>query len=131
MRKGGCYCGQIRYEAAGTPFHETTCHCSICQRTTGAPFVTWFSIPRSQFRLVRGAPARFSSTPKARRSFCPRCGTQLTFEHDDFPDEIDITACSLDEPESAPPKNHIHTSSKLSWIKLADSLPQYRESRSS
>jgi hypothetical protein len=55
----------------------------------------------------------------------------LTFEHDEFPDEIDITACSLDEPESAAPKDHIHTSSKLSWIKLADSLPQYQESRPS
>jgi hypothetical protein len=56
MLKGGCFCGWIRYEAAGTPFHETSCHCSICRRTTGAPFVTWFSVPRPGFRLVRGEP---------------------------------------------------------------------------
>ena len=23
MLKGGCFCGRIRYEALGTPFHET------------------------------------------------------------------------------------------------------------
>ena len=23
MLKGGCFCGLIRYEAAGAPFHET------------------------------------------------------------------------------------------------------------
>ncbi len=43
MLRGGCFCGNIRYEAVGTPFNETNCHCSICRRTTGAPFVTWFS----------------------------------------------------------------------------------------
>lgn len=129
MLRGGCYCGEIRYETDGTPYHETNCHCSICRRTTGAPFVTWLSVPRSQFRLVRGEPARFRSTGKATRSFCSRCGTQLTFEHDDFPDEIDITTCSLDQPEKVPPKDHIHTSSKLSWLTLADPLPLYLESR--
>ena len=129
MLRGGCYCGRIRYEAAATPFHETNCHCSICRRTTGAAFVTWFSVPRSQFRLARGEPIRFRSTAKATRSFCPQCGTQLTFEHDEFLDEIDVTTCSLDEPEKVSPKDHTYTSSKVSWLKLTDTLPQYPESR--
>jgi len=77
MLKGGCFCGAIRYEAGGTPFHKTNCHCSICRRTTGAPFVAWFSVPRSEFRLVQGATTQFRSTPKGTRTFCPRCGTQL------------------------------------------------------
>jgi hypothetical protein len=128
--KGGCFCGWIRYEAAGTPFHETNCHCSICRRTTGAPFVAWFSVPRSRFRLVCGEPARFRSTAKGTRRFCPRCGSQLTFEHDEFPDEVDVTTCSLDQPDSLPPKDHTHTSSKLGWIRLADELPEYPQSRS-
>ena len=130
MLKGGCFCGWIRYEAAGTPFHETNCHCSICRRTTGAPFVAWFSVPRSRFRLLCGAPARFRSTAKGTRSFCPRCGTQLTFEHDEFPDEIDVTVCSLEQPERLPPKDHTHASSRLGWIRLADRLPEYPQSRS-
>jgi hypothetical protein len=129
MLHGGCFCGDVRYEADGTLFNETNCHCSICRRTTGAPFVAWFSVRRSDFRLLSGAPVRFASTEKAVRSFCPRCGTQLTFEHGDFPDEIDVTTGSLDDPEAAPPHDHIHTSSKLGWVKLADSLPLYLEAR--
>ena len=109
------------------PFDETNCHCSICRRTTGAPFVAW--LPRSQFRLVCGEPTRFESTAKGTRSFCPRCGTQLTFEHESFLDEIDVTTCSLDDPERVPPKDHTHTSSKLSWVKLSDQLPEHQESR--
>lgn len=129
MLKGGCFCGRIRYEAVGTPFHETNCHCSICRRTTGAPFVTWFTVHRSQFRFVSGEPTPFRSTPKGIRSFCPQCGTQLTFKHEDFADEIDVTTCSLDDPNAVPPIDHTRTCSKLNWVKLADQLPEYQESR--
>lgn len=129
MLKGGCFCGQIRYEAAGTRFHETNCHCSICRRSTGAAFVTWFSVARSRFRLVCGEPTRFRSTAKGTRSFCPQCGTQLTFEHEDFLDEIDVTTCSLDDPETLPPRDHTWTNSKLGWVKLADQLPEHKEIR--
>jgi len=129
MLNGGCFCGDIRYEAAGTPFHLTNCHCSICRRTTGAPFVTWFSVPRREFRFLHGAPTHFRSTPKGVRTFCPRCGTQLTFEHEGAPHEIDVTTCSLDDPGRLPPEDHTRTSSRLRWIKLADALPEHPEVR--
>jgi hypothetical protein len=125
--KGGCFCGKVRYEAAGVPFNLTNCHCSMCRRTTGAPFVAWFSVPRSDFRVVAGAPTRFRSSSTATRSFCPACGTQLTFAGDDYPNEIDVTTCSLDDPEVLPPVEHIHTSSRLQWVRLADGLPEYAE----
>jgi len=127
--KGGCYCGKLRYEATGVPFHRTNCHCSICRRTTGAPFVTWFSVKRSEFRIVAGEPARFRSSRAGTRSFCSTCGTQLTFVSDDYPDEIDVTTCSLDDPEALPPHDHTHTSSRLPWIRLADGLPEFLEAR--
>ncbi|HZM33694.1 MAG TPA: GFA family protein [Burkholderiales bacterium] len=127
--RGGCYCGAIRYEAGGEPYNESCCHCSICRRTSGAPFVAWFTVPRKQFRYVSGAPARFASTPQATRAFCARCGTQLTFEHRGYPGEIDVTTCSLDRPELLPPKDHIFTASQLRWVHLDDGLPAFPERR--
>jgi hypothetical protein len=101
----------------------------MCRRTTGAPFVSWFSVPRSQFRLT-GEARRFRSSGKATRRFCPECGAQITFELDGAADEIDVTTSSLDEPQRVPPADHTYTASRLEWVKLADGLPQYRESRS-
>jgi hypothetical protein len=66
---------------------------------------------------------------KATRSFCPECGTQLAFELDGARDEIDVTTCSLDDPNRLVPTDHTRVSSKLEWVKLADGLPQFRESR--
>jgi hypothetical protein len=129
MMTGGCFCRFLRYHATAEPYHETSCHCSVCRRTTGAPFVTWFSVAKSTFRWTAGNPTYFHSSAKGTRAFCPNCGTQITFENADVPQEIDITTCSLDDPEQLPPKDHTRTSSRLSWVKLADRLPQYAEAR--
>lgn len=128
MLQGGCFCGEIRYTASG-PFHETGCHCATCRRVTGAPFVAWFSVARGDFRIVRGQPSRFRSSSHASRTFCPRCGTALTFEDDGEPDEIDVTVCSLDEPALVAPRDHTWVRSRVAWVKLADGLPQHPQAR--
>lgn len=128
MLKGGCFCGNIRYETVGMPENSTNCHCSICQRTTGAPFVTWFSVPLATFRLLQGQPQQFQSTEKGVRSFCPTCGTQLLFA-EQGKEEIDITTASLDEPELVPPVDQIYIDSKIPWISLSDTLPGFAHSR--
>jgi len=129
MLKGGCFCGHVRYEAAGESFHPTVCHCSMCRRVAGSPVVAWFSVPRSGYRLVAGAPTRFASSAGAMRTFCPRCGTPLTFEGEAHPEEIDITTVSLDDPEAIPPRDHTRTETQLRWVRLADGLPSYPGTR--
>lgn len=129
MLLGGCFCGHVRYEAGGVPFHPTVCHCSMCRRVTGAPMVAWFTVPRTEYRLVAGAPTRFASSSGAERTFCPRCGTPLTFESNRYPEEIDVTTVSLDDPEAMPPADHTWTASQLRWVRLADDLPCYPETR--
>ncbi|HEV7266905.1 MAG TPA: GFA family protein [Falsiroseomonas sp.] len=129
MLTGGCLCGAVRYEADGTPFHETVCHCSMCRRASGAPMVGWFTVRRQGLRFVGGAPARYASSARAERSFCQRCGTPLTFESRDFPDEVDVTIASLDNPEAVRPRDHTRTGTQLGWVKLADGLTRYTDLR--
>ena len=127
--EGGCFCGFVRYASAGPVSNETYCHCTICRGTTGAPFVAWLTVPRASFEL-RGEPTRFRSSEHATRSFCPRCGTQLTFESDEYPDEVDVSTGSLDEPGRFPPRDHTWVSSKLAWVELDDDLPSFPRARS-
>jgi hypothetical protein len=130
MLKGGCFCGKVRYEASGVPFNSTICHCIDCRRASAAPLVAWFSIDPAQLLFVQGEPKFFTSSGKAVRSFCPDCGTPLTFRHVDFPDEIDITTCSLDMPELIPPQDHTRTERKLPWVHMTDGLPYFQKTRS-
>lgn len=130
MLTGGCYCGAIRYETSGPVSNQANCHCEMCRRTTGAPCVAWFTVPRDQFHILTGTPTSFRSSNHATRHFCPTCGTQISFADDALQDEIDITACSLDDPNQVPPRHHIFTASQIAWLKLGDGLPTYSRSKS-
>jgi hypothetical protein len=85
-------------------------------------------VARGELELTAGAPAVYRSSDHGTRRFCPCCGAQLTFESTRTPDEIDVTICSLDEPERVPPEDHTHTASSVSWVAM-DDLPRYSGSR--
>lgn len=127
--EGGCSCGAVRYAADGAPFHATLCHCSDCRRAAGAPAVAWFSVRTAELRWTRGAPASHRSSPGIERGFCGRCGTQLTWHSAAFPDEIDVTICSLDDPDALPPRDHTFEARRLHWLQLADQLPRFPQGR--
>jgi hypothetical protein len=129
MLEGGCFCRFVRYQADGSPFDETTCHCTICRGTTGTAMVTWFTVARDAFRFVAGQPTTFPSSEHGTRSFCPRCGTALTFRSARLPDQIDVTVCSLDHPEAVPPRDETWVRSRLPWAPLDERLPHFPQAR--
>ena len=88
------------------------------------------SLASGGFRIISGEPSRFRSSERGTRSFCPRCGTPLTFQFDALPDEIDVTTCSLKNPEQLAPKDHTQTDTQLAWLEIGDRLPRFRGSRS-
>lgn len=128
--QGGCYCGAVRYEAQGQPFNSTLCHCVDCRKASGAPAFAWFSVRTNALHWTRLAPRQFQSSEHATRSFCPDCGTTLTWQDARWPDEIDIATATLDDPEQAPPGDHTYVRSRLDWMNLHDGLPQFQTTRS-
>jgi hypothetical protein len=122
--RGGCHCGQVRYEVAGRPHHATLCHCTDCRRTSGAPMVAWFTLRPDEFRVVQGTPQRYRSSGAAWRSFCGNCGTALTYERDGT-GEVDVATCSLDEPEAVPPQDQTFARSRLRWAEDLHTLPAH------
>ncbi len=127
--EGGCLCGAVRYRVSGTPYDVTHCHCTLCRRASGAPFVSWASFRSVYFSFTTGEPSRFVSSTKAVRTFCHQCGTPLTFQLHEKPEELDVTICSMDTPEQVAPQDHTWTRSQLPWIRLADGLPRYETTR--
>lgn len=127
--EGGCLCGAVRYRATGATSHPTLCHCVSCRKACAAPLVAWVTFPKEGFAFVRGEPGRFRSSEPVERTFCGRCGTPLTYAHDDFPDAMDVTTCSLDDPSAFPPADHTFTSQRLPWMAADEGLPSFPRSR--
>jgi hypothetical protein len=126
---GGCYCGAVRYEADSACSNTMVCHCQSCRRVAAAPVVAWATFPSAGFRFTKGKPSEFRSTPPVVRTFCAACGTPLTYRHAKQPATLDITTCSLDEPERFPPAHHSWLSHDLAWVQFGDGLPSFQKSR--
>jgi hypothetical protein len=116
---GGCQCGRVRFAIDGALGRASLCHCRMCQKAFGAFYGPLVSAPG--LRWTRGAPRRFRSSNRARRGFCPDCGTPLTFEPDDGPAEIAIGA--LDRPAEARPVIQLAVDERLPWLGEMDELP--------
>lgn len=129
MVTGGCACGAMRYEVAGECSNSMVCHCRSCRRAAGAPVVAWVTFPTSGFRFTQGVPAQFHSSAPVVRTFCPACGTPLTYVHEKYAGVIDVTSCSLDEPGKFPPTHHSWLSHDVSWVRFGDGLPGFQEFR--
>lgn len=75
MLKGSCLCGQIRFSAAATARPPAACHCSQCRKQSGHH---WASVQVMDDDLtITGSPRWFAASDKAKRGFCPTCGSFL------------------------------------------------------
>ena len=123
---GGCLCGQVRYVASEAPIGARICHCRLCQKAQGAPFLSQASFPKRSVR-IEGRTATHQSSHRLIRHFCPDCGTRLFVAPLDAPERIGASLATLDDPDAIRPEMHIWTSARLDWVKFDDGLPQYTE----
>ncbi len=123
--EGGCFCGAVRYTIAASdkPFPVVNCHCSMCRRTSGAPFVTWMVVPEQAFKMVQGAPHQLQSSAHGKRQFCANCGTPLTCVNDKHPEYVDVTTGSLDDPAAFKPHHAVFEDTKLPWLGVTEVIP--------
>ncbi len=126
-REGGCQCGDVRYRLLGEPVMTALCHCTMCRRANAAPVVAWAMYEASCVEFTRAPPTIYESSPGARRGFCARCGTPISFTADYILGLVDITIGSLDWPEAVAPAFHYWESKRLPWLELGDELPRYAE----
>ncbi len=111
---GGCQCGAVRYALFAEP-QAGICHCRMCQKAVGGPFMAWAMVPSADFAWTRGQAATFRSSSAATRGFCARCGTPLSFHYDRKPDHFDVTIGSLDQPGQVPPRVALGVENRLPW----------------
>jgi hypothetical protein len=125
---GGCACGSIRYVCAGAPIAMLNCHCSDCQRSSGAPFASGLILKVSDIEIT-GTPKTFSvrasSGALATRSFCPDCGSPLFTRGEAAPGFTSIRFSTLDNPSEFQPMLDIWTSSAQPWVCLSQAIPHY------
>lgn len=126
-QQGGCLCGAVRYTLSAPPKWTALCHCDSCRRAASAPLAAWMGFKPDQVTWS-GERQTYASSAHAIRSFCPTCGSQISFESTRWPGDIHLYGASLDMPEAYVPQLHCYTDEALSWLHLTDDLPRFRQS---
>ena len=117
--KGGCLCGAIRYSIV-TPVTELrACHCTSCQKVSGAGGTVNALVASKDLRLEKGSLKRYSATADSgrilHRYFCGDCGSHIYSQREVSPERVVVRAGTI---ENAPPMKlgaHIWTRSKRPW----------------
>jgi hypothetical protein len=126
--EGGCTCRAVRFRLASRPLFVHCCHCTWCQRESGASFALNAMIESERVELLSGAP-ELVDTPSAsgagqRIARCPRCRIAVWSHYAGAGDAIRfVRVGTLDEPGRLPPDIHIFTASKQPWVVLPPGTP--------
>jgi hypothetical protein len=126
--EGGCLCNAVRYRITGRSLAQLICHCQTCRRASGAPSVAWVTFRASDFAFVTAQPTSFHSSPPVTRTFCGKCGTPLTYQHESSLETVDVTTATLDSPGEFAPTREVWIEHKLVWESLDEALPHYPRS---
>lgn len=116
---GGCLCGAVRYSFSGEPMAAAVCHCTHCQRQSGAAFSTNLVVPETAYSQT-GETTTFldsgdSGHPVERR-FCGRCGSPILSKIAAMPAFVMVKAGTLDEPLATAPGMELYTDHAFAWV---------------
>jgi hypothetical protein len=132
MMDGSCTCRYVRYRLTSKPMFVHCCHCTWCQRESGAAFALNAMIETDRVQLLSGE-VDVVDTPSAsgkgqRISRCPKCRIAVWSNYAGGGDLVRfIRVGTLDEPNRCPPDIHIFTSTKQAWVVLPPGVPAVPE----
>ncbi|MCX2980112.1 GFA family protein [Halieaceae bacterium IMCC14734] len=126
---GGCYCGQLRYEAEGEPGFRAQCHCRECQYISGGSPNVIMGFPDTGFSYTKGQPkvfARDDIEGPARREFCGDCGTHILTRAASVNDMVIVKVGTLDDPSLFGKADFaIQVADKQSFHHLPEDVPAF------
>jgi hypothetical protein len=130
---GSCLCGAVTFELSEAPLIASYCHCTRCQKRTGAGSACSTRVHQAAFRwltgeeLVSGWRHPDGGNEKC---FCSNCGGHLTSHNPDDPEIMTIRMAAFDSDPGVRPEYRQFVAYAAAWEEIPDDgLPRYAESR--
>lgn len=119
---GQCLCGGVAFSIP-LQEHVETCHCRMCNRWSGGPFID-MQAKRDSIMFERDSTlVWYDSSEWAERGFCGTCGSNLFYRMKQG-DSVAVLAGSLDLPPGIALKQEIFIDEKPDYYDLAGDRPR-------
>ena len=129
---GGCGCGAVRFEVAEPLRSATYCHCTRCQRRTGAGASANGATAPGSFSVVQGEERLRAWKPDGgwEKWFCGDCGSALFSRDSGDPSRVSIRLGAVDGDPGVRPSARQFVAYAASWEPVPDdTLPRYPEGK--
>lgn len=130
---GGCLCGAIRYEVLVPLDKLVHCHCTDCQKASGAGASANAVLPTDKLRITRGEPRVFTKVVDSgntlHRSFCGDCGSPIHTRRAHTPEVTILKAGSLDDSDGMTLAMSIWMKSRRPWMPVDPQARQFEGNR--
>lgn len=130
---GGCLCGKIRYELSQAPQNVIACHCTHCQKISGAGSSHNAVVATSAVKFTSGQPKRFRDTAQSGnilyRYFCGDCGSSLYSQREKMPEMTILKVGTLDKAGDMKLVMNIWTNSARPWMHIDPATERHPENR--
>jgi hypothetical protein len=127
---GRCNCGAVTYEVTEPLLSAMYCHCTRCQRRTGAAASASARPAPGCFHIVTGEDRLRAWKPDDgwEKWFCGDCGSAMFSRSRDDPDEIGIRMGTFDTDPGVRPRHRQFVAYAAPWEELPeDGLPRFPE----
>ncbi|MBL8844578.1 MAG: GFA family protein [Hyphomicrobium zavarzinii] len=120
--KGHCLCGAVAFSADVAKLEVDACHCSMCRRWAGGPFIALSC--DGELRITgKDHLATYRSSEWGERGFCQTCGTSL-FWHLVGTDHYALSANTLDDQSGLVLTSQIFIDEKPGFYEFANDTPK-------
>lgn len=116
--QGSCLCKAVRFKAASVSTQVSACHCRMCRKWGGGPFMVVDTSPKIIFEGTENIK-RYDSSAWAERGFCGKCGCHL-FYHLKHTDNYQIPAGLFDDQDNFNLSLQVFTDKKPGYYSFAD-----------
>jgi hypothetical protein len=129
---GGCNCGAVSYEVTEPLVKAGYCHCTRCQRRSGAAASPSAHPAPGSFRITKGEEVLKHWKPEGggEKWFCGECGSHIYGNNPAHPDSVGIRMGSFDSDPGIRPSVRAFVADAAVWEDIPDDgLPRHPASR--
>jgi len=130
---GGCLCGGVRFTITEPPLVALYCHCTRCQRRSGAAASANVRIAPGSLQITAGEElvrAYDAGGGAFLKAFCSTCGSALWAQHPENPDIRAVRLGAFDSDPGIRPSYRQFVAYAAVWEPIPDDgLPRYPEGK--
>jgi hypothetical protein len=127
---GGCGCGAVRFVIDAPLAGALYCHCTRCQRRSGAAAAPSARIQPGSMTITQGEEALRGWAPPGglEKVFCSACGSAVLARDRDTGEIAVVRLGAIDGDPGIRPQAHQFVDDAATWEPLPDDgLPRYAE----